>query len=555
MTLTGEASTSDSGVFESRRRSGGAVRQSFLLSGVVVAITLLAAAIPAGAENRRVRLTMEAFGISSQGPQHPRCALSEELTPGVKRTSWITIGEARPDQHTGIHVTEVVVRCGEGAVPKRATSSVPMDSPYLKAAVTLYTFPYGERLLGVDIVASGGTLTTFSTAGAPEYKEFTFRRQVFVEDGFRAGGEVFVPALPLSAENREKLGLQDALLKLVVIPAADGGAAYGTLSVTSDMVGAHLFLDGGRVGEVPASGTVRLTNVRAGARELGVKDASGREVRRRVEVVKRRTLPVTLQLAAPAFAASYRLIPLGKNPEGYEHFRRERDGAVVVTIPAGEFLMGNKNSERTPMEHLVELSEFLFDMSPVTWAQYIEFAAATETPLPPDDPYWGIQFDHPVSYVTWEEASAYCDWVGGRLPTEAEREKAARGTDGRKYPWGNEDPDPERAVFRHPWGGVATEPVGTHRKGDSPYGLMDMGGNVWEWVSDWYDEKYYEVSPKKDPKGPPAGRAKVVRGGSWDSRPAVTSASVRNWGYRGYREGDFGFRCAMSPRPSPSHKR
>lgn len=524
------------------------MRDSFLLIVVIAAITHPAVAVPVEAENRRVHLTMEALGISSVGPQSPRCAVSDELSPGVKAGWWITIGEASPDQQGGVHITDVVVRCGAGAVPKGATSGVPTSNPYFQAGVTLYTFPFGERLLGVDIVASGGTLAAFDSAGAPKYKEFTFRRQVFVEDGFRAGGEVFLPALPLSAENLEKLVLQDALLRIVANPAGESGAAYGTLSVTSDMIGADLFLDGGRVGRIPANGNVRLTNVRAGEREVRAKDASGREVRTRVEVVKRRTLPVALRLAAPASTDFYRLAPLGKNPQGYEHFRRERDGAIVVTIPAGEFLMGNKNSERTPIEHHVELSEFLFDMSPVTWAQYIRFAEASETPLPPDDPYWGIQFDHPVSYVTWEEASAYCDWVGGRLPTEAEREKAARGTDGRKYPWGNEEPDPERAVFRHAWGGIATEPVGTHRKGDSPYGLMDMGGNVWEWVSDWYDEKYYEVSPKKDPKGPATGRAKVVRGGSWDSRPAVTSASVRNWGYRGYREGDFGFRCAMTPR-------
>jgi len=89
--------------------------------------------------------------------------------------------------------------------------------------------------------------------------------------------------------------------------------------------------------------------------------------------------------------------------------------------------------------------------------------------------------------------------------------------------------------------------VGVHPSGASPYGLLDMGGNVWEFVADWYDDKYYEVSPARDPKGPSTGRARVVRGGSWDSRPSVLSCSCRNWGYRGYREGDFGFRCAMDP--------
>lgn len=164
---------------------------------------------------------------------------------------------------------------------------------------------------------------------------------------------------------------------------------------------------------------------------------------------------------------------------------------------------------------------------------------------PRPHPYWGIHVDHPVVFVTWEEGKAYCEWTGGRLPTEAEREKAARGTDGRKYPWGNEEPDPKCGVFRRNWGDIATDPVGAHSSGASPYGLLDMGGNVREWVADWYDDKYYEVSPQRDPKGPRTGQAHAVRGGSWDSRPDVLSASRRNWGYRGYREGDFGFRCAM----------
>jgi formylglycine-generating enzyme required for sulfatase activity len=220
---------------------------------------------------------------------------------------------------------------------------------------------------------------------------------------------------------------------------------------------------------------------------------------------------------------------------------------VVVKIPAGEFLMGNREAEGQPLEHKVDVSEFLMDKTAVTWGQFKKFAGETGTSLPPDPPYWGIHDDHPAVFVTWEEAKAYCEWTGGRLPAEAEREKAARGKDGRKYPWGNEEPDPKRAVFRRNWGDIATDPVGAHPSGASPYGLLDMGGNVWEWVADWYDDKYYEVSPQRDPKGPRTGRAHVVRGGSWDSRPDVLSASCRNWGYRGYREGDFGFRCAMDP--------
>ena len=151
--------------------------------------------------------------------------------------------------------------------------------------------------------------------------------------------------------------------------------------------------------------------------------------------------------------------------------------------------------------------------------------------------------------MRWDEARAYCEWAGARLPTEAEREKAARGTDGRKFPWGNEAPTSERGVFRREWGYAGNDAVGIRPAGASPYGLLDTGGNMWEWCEDWYAPDYYESSPRENPMGPRTGRAHVVRGGSWDSRPTVLSASCRNWGYVGYREGDFGFRCAADPLP------
>jgi len=236
----------------------------------------------------------------------------------------------------------------------------------------------------------------------------------------------------------------------------------------------------------------------------------------------------------------------GVNEQGFQEYHRHSDDAMMVKIPAGEFLMGNKKTERTPFEHMVYLSEYLMDKTEVTWGQYKKFAADTGIPLPPNEPYWGIIDNHPMAYVTWEEARAYCQWTGGRLPTEAEREKAARGTDGRMYPWGEEEPNPELGVFRRPWGGPPTDPVGSHPKGASPYGLLDMGGNQWEWCQDWYSDEYLESSPYENPQGPATGIKHVLRGGSWDSRPDVLSASCRNWGHRGYREGDFGFRCAMN---------
>jgi formylglycine-generating enzyme required for sulfatase activity len=218
----------------------------------------------------------------------------------------------------------------------------------------------------------------------------------------------------------------------------------------------------------------------------------------------------------------------------------------LIRIPEGAFLMGNLDIEGAPLPHTVDVSSFLIDKLPLTVERFELFAAATGRPLPPD-PYWGVHDDFPVAFVRWDEAKAYCEWVGGRLPTEAEREKATRGTDGRTFPWGSEPPSDERAVYGRTWGQLGNDSVGTRPSGVGPYGLMDSEGNMWEFCEDWWDPDYYQSSPAKDPPGPKTGVARVVRGGSWDSRWVTLSASRRNFAYTGYREGDFGFRCASDP--------
>ncbi len=287
-----------------------------------------------------------------------------------------------------------------------------------------------------------------------------------------------------------------------------------------------------------------LPTVPVGQREVHLHGASGPSVMCMVTVVKRRTVimsPEAVDGGTPALPA---ITPAGKNSQGFPEFRRVRDGTVMVQIPEGEFVMGNLDTEGKPEPHPVSVSAFLMDKLPVTWGLFKRFAVAMGWPLPPE-PYWGLHDDYPVAFVRWDEGRAYCEWAGARLPTEAEREKAARGTDGRKFPWGNEEPSPERGVFRRNWGYEGNDAVGIRPAGASPYGLLDTGGNMWEWCEDWYDPDYYKSSPRQDPRGPRTGRARIVRGGSWDSRPTVLSASCRNFGYVGYREGDFGFRCAM----------
>lgn len=271
------------------------------------------------------------------------------------------------------------------------------------------------------------------------------------------------------------------------------------------------------------------------------------------------------------------------------------DGATMVYVPAGEFVMGASASdpEAQPDEHpqhKVYLEAFWIDATEVTNAQFARFVQATGYQTEGERAGTGRFFEtitrkwressrvnwrhphglfsslkgleaHPVVHISWNDAQAYCAWAGKRLPTEAEWEKAARGTDGRLYPWGNSRPAGELLNFADrrlpvPWADQAvddgyrfTAPVGSYPAGASPYGALDMAGNVWEWVADWYDEAYYAGSPASDPPGPPSGTSHVLRGGSWyDDAGGVRSTDRAAWPYLpNVTSAVVGFRCARSP--------
>lgn len=233
--------------------------------------------------------------------------------------------------------------------------------------------------------------------------------------------------------------------------------------------------------------------------------------------------------------------------------------------------MGSKEGDADALDnefpqHGVYLDAYGMDQTEVTDGMYQLCVADGNCDLPADTKYYNnaSYADHPVAYVTWYQAEDYCTWAGRRLPTEAEWEKAARGEDGRIYPWGNEfdchkgNFDDETTLDDYVVPGGAgcdgfdqTAPVGSFINGVSTYGLLDMAGNVYEWVMDWYQDNYYANSPSDNPQGPASGEYRVLRGGSWF-----------NLGYSGYLRSAFrirynsdfrsfllGFRCARGTSP------
>jgi len=235
---------------------------------------------------------------------------------------------------------------------------------------------------------------------------------------------------------------------------------------------------------------------------------------------------------------------------------KAKDSSPVVLIPEGEFIMGSKPGDGQPDEspqRKIYLNAYTIDQYEVTVAQYAEYLKKSKAE-PPD--FWERvnvkeEGNRPVIGVDWLEASEYCEFYGKRLPTEAQWEKAARGVDGRKYPWGDQEPGPLLANYASGVSfsyGKSLYPVGNYESGKSPYSVYDMVGNVWEWTLDWYHKDYYQAAPLKNPAGPDSGDYKVIRGGSWAKRPAVARVAGRMHLLPSQRSNSLGFRCVAETR-------
>jgi formylglycine-generating enzyme required for sulfatase activity len=221
----------------------------------------------------------------------------------------------------------------------------------------------------------------------------------------------------------------------------------------------------------------------------------------------------------------------------------------LVRVQAGEFLMGSdpaRDRHAQPIErpqHRVRLSEYFISRTPITWQEFARFRSTLRV----DGPAIPAGHEqHPVTQVSWDDALAFCNWLSGpgwkyRLPTEAEWEKATRGANAQIFPWGDSWGG-DRANVAHAHTG--TTPVGAYSPaGDSPYGLQDTIGNVWEWCRDWYDaETYAQSQVIQDPIGPTVGDGAVIRGGAFDSPLKHARAATRNWDYPFKRRSNIGFR-------------
>jgi serine/threonine-protein kinase len=245
------------------------------------------------------------------------------------------------------------------------------------------------------------------------------------------------------------------------------------------------------------------------------------------------------RLASPAAGRTYDLSSAAHPPPAGVTFPEgtvvnEKDGSILVPIPAGEAIFGSpkgKGFDEERPQFRASLPGYTLAAHPVTNAQYLRFVEATRRSTrglsaAHADPSMS---DHPVVCVSWEDAEAYCEWAGLRLPSELEWEKGARGTDGRKYPWGNEwDDDRCRFDGNGDSAGRRTCGIWEYPTGRSPYGLFHMSGNVWEWCADWHDYKAYQRYSRGDLTPPASGESRVLRGGSWNGNANLCRAAFRN---------------------------
>ncbi|MDQ7825175.1 MAG: formylglycine-generating enzyme family protein [Candidatus Eremiobacteraeota bacterium] len=268
--------------------------------------------------------------------------------------------------------------------------------------------------------------------------------------------------------------------------------------------------------------------------------------------------PPAIQAAVPTPAATASKAPA---PQALPPQKNNpKDGAAMILIAAGDFLMGSPEHKGDSIEkpqHRVYLDAYYISKYEVTNGQFRRFISESGYDAEGSWKDYALEGrdTHPVVCVTWNDAKAYCEWAGGSLPTEAQWEKAARGVDGRVWPWGNKwdgtecnwGKGPKVAGKADIWKGRGTAPVGSFPAGVSPCGVHDMAGNVAEWCGDWFSERYYLESPSDNPGGPASGQTRVIRFGNWFSGSPEVNRCASREGYLADRWLNFlGFRVVLA---------
>ena len=413
--------------------------------------------------------------------------------------------------------------------------------PYAVVEAEIRPKTNGATAYGLDVAWTLKKLQAINKHGKPKYQTRRLRTSGNGDIALQAA----IPVLQADAREQDQFRILEVIATIQGTALNGRDLTYGNIAVEGDVPGAEVLVDGDLAGRVAEGEALLLENIPAGTWTVSIRDFTGRTGSQSVIVHEGQTAVSRIELLEQARERTTKdFVSLGSNPEGFEERWRVRDGVIVVRIPEGPFLMGSEHPQSEADErpsHQVVVDEFLIDKTEVTWRQYAKFASSEGHALPPS-PMWGQLPHYPLSFVTWEEAEEYCRWVGGRLPTEAEWEKAARGTDGRDYPWGKEwDPTRCNSIS----GGMhRPQPVGSYHGCASPYGVLDMAGSHWQWVSDWYGADYYANSPERNPQGPATGSARVKRGGYWMNHPTQIRVTHRGKSAPDWRNAPHGFRCA-----------
>jgi hypothetical protein len=354
---------------------------------------------------RRLELRVETL-TDREGAPVESCEVAQAANAGlsISFASWGAVGGK--------------CSCGVGVYPGTSpTASGGTIAPVLIHEVSAIAGwdsgtmdPGAVGAVQLSLTLTSRQLTGSSPDGSPAYGNPVKQvRSIRLEPG-----EEFVVPIPTDPGGLAALRVHDVLLRIRAGWAGrEGATQYGAIAVMEAAPGSEVVLDGGVAGRAGADGTLLLANVPVGLREVTMRSGSRPAVSHIVSVVKGRTVPAEADAADSGSPPSPVVTPTGKNAEDIQEYRRARDGAIMVHIPEGEFLMGNLETEGAPLPHTVHESSFLIDKLPLTVGPFRRFAAATGRPLPPD-PYWGVHDDFPVAFIRWDEAKAYCEWAGGR---------------------------------------------------------------------------------------------------------------------------------------------